>query len=386
MKSVKEICIEGFEKNFVEKPDFYSYAPGRVNLIGEHTDYNGGFVLPCAIQFGTCMVARLNGTDKIRCLALDMENDFDEFEISRNIVKNDQKLWANYLRGVVYQFCERFEGKIRGLDIAIKGNVPKGSGLSSSASLEVCLGTLLKGIFNLEISPMDIALIGQKAEAYIGMKCGIMDQAISANGTADHAVRIDCKSYELTSVKVPEDALILIINSNVKHQLVGSEYNDRRESCEKAARVIGVPLLRDATMEMLEKVKPQLDDETFRRAKHVISENERVLLASEAFEKGDLKTLSKLMYESHVSMRDDFEIVVTQTDTIVNLVKEALNADYAPARQTGGGFGGCVVAVVNSEDAKIVGQTVMARYHELTGLNAEIFVTKACAGAHFEKV
>ena len=357
MKSVKEICIEGFEKNFVEKPDFYSYAPGRVNLIGEHTDYNGGFVLPCAIQFGTCMVARLNGTDKIRCLALDMENDFDEFEISRNIVKNDQKLWANYLRGVVYQFCERFEGKIRGLDIAIKGNVPKGSGLSSSASLEVCLGTLLN-----------------------------MDQAISANGTADHAVRIDCKSYELTSVKVPEDALILIINSNVKHQLVGSEYNDRRESCEKAARVIGVPLLRDATMEMLEKVKPQLDDETFRRAKHVISENERVLLASEAFENGDLKTLSKLMYESHVSMRDDFEIVVTQTDTIVNLVKEALNADYAPARQTGGGFGGCVVAVVNSEDAKIVGQTVMARYHELTGLNAEIFVTRACAGAHFEKL
>lgn len=386
MKSIKEICMESFETKFKAKPALYAYAPGRVNLIGEHTDYNGGYVLPCAIQFGTCMTAVKNGTNKIRCLAIDMDNDYDEFEISENIQKNEDKLWSNYLRGVVYQFAQRFKDKIQGLDIAIKGNVPKGAGLSSSASLEVCFGTLLKGAFDLDISKMDIALIGQKAEAYIGMKCGIMDQAISANGSAGHAVRIDCKSYELTDVKVPDDALILIINSNVKHQLVGSEYNDRRESCEKAAKVIGVPLLRDATMQMLDAVKDRLDDETYRRAKHVITEDERVLKASSAFEKGDLKALAKLMYESHVSMRDDFEIVVSQTDALVEIIKEALGTDCVAARQTGGGFGGCVVAVVSADDAKTVGQAVFTSYGQKTGLTPDIFVTKACAGASFENL
>ena len=182
--------------------------------------------------------------------------------------------------------------------------------------------------------------MGQAAEAYIGMKCGIMDQAISANGTVDHLVRIDCKSYGLTQVAVPKDLVILIINSNIKHQLVGSEYNDRRESCEKAASIMGVPLLRDATMEMLEKFKDKMDDVTYRRARHVITEDQRVLDASKAFESGDLKTLAKLMYASHVSMRDDFEITVKETDALVEIVKEALGEEYAAVRQTGGGFGG----------------------------------------------
>ena len=233
---------------------------------------------------------------------------------------------------------------------------------------------------------MDVALIGQAAEAYIGMKCGIMDQAISANGTKDHLLRIDCKSYELTQVAVPQNLVILIINSNIKHQLVGSEYNDRRESCEKAAKIMGVDLLRDATMAQLEKFKSQMDDETYRRARHVITEDERVLEASAAFEKGDLDTLAKLMYQSHVSMKDDFEITVKETDALVDIVKNTLGEQKAAVRQTGGGFGGCVVAVVEPENVQKVKDAVNAQYKAVSGIDATIFETTACAGAHFEKL
>ena len=209
MSDIKTICLKAFEDKFGTKPQMQEYAPGRVNIIGEHTDYNGGFVLPCAIKYGTCMVAKENGTNKMRILAVDMNNDYDEFEIASKIEKHPSKLWVNYLRGVTYQLAQKFGDKVKGLDIAIKGDVPPGAGLSSSASLEVCFGHLVSSAFGLNVPLMDIALMGQAAEAYIGMKCGIMDQAISANGTVDHLVRIDCKSYGLTQVAVPKDLVIL---------------------------------------------------------------------------------------------------------------------------------------------------------------------------------
>lgn len=386
MSDIKEICLKAFEDKFGTKPDMQEYAPGRVNLIGEHTDYNGGFVLPCAIKYGTCMVAKANGTNKMHVLAVDMNNDYDEFEISSKIEKNESKLWANYLRGVTYQMAEKFGDKVQGLDIAIKGDVPTGAGLSSSASLEVCFGHLVSNAFGLNVPLMDIALMGQAAEAYIGMKCGIMDQAISANGTKDHAVRIDCKTYGLTQVAVPSNLVILIINSNIKHQLVGSEYNDRRESCEKAASIMGIPLLRDANMDMLEKFKDKMDDETYRRARHVITEDDRVLEASDAFEAGDLKTLAKLMYASHVSEKNDFEITVKETDALVDIVKEALGEEFAAVRQTGGGFGGCVVAVVEPKNVEVVKAAVNAKYQAISGIGATIFESSACAGATFSKL
>lgn len=386
MSDIQTICKQAFKAKFNAEPTMYEYAPGRVNIIGEHTDYNGGFVLPCAIKYGTCMYARANGTNKIRVLACDMNNDYDEFEIAPQIEKHASKLWVNYLRGVTYQFAKKYGDKLQGLDIAIKGDVPPGAGLSSSASLEVCFGHLLSSAFGLGTKLMDVALIGQAAEAYIGMKCGIMDQAISANGTKDHLLRIDCKSYELTQVAVPQNLVILIINSNIKHQLVGSEYNDRRESCEKAAKIMGVDLLRDATMAQLEKFKSQMDDETYRRARHVITEDERVLEASAAFEKGDLDTLAKLMYQSHVSMKDDFEITVKETDALVDIVKNTLGEQKAAVRQTGGGFGGCVVAVVEPENVQKVKDAVNAQYKAVSGIDATIFETTACAGAHFEKL
>lgn len=386
MTDIKDICKKAFEEKFNTAPEYYSYAPGRVNIIGEHTDYNGGFVLPCAIRYGTCMYAKLNGTDKIRVLALDMNNDYDEFTIAKTIEKHETKLWSNYLRGVTYQLAAKHEGMLKGLDIVIKGDVPAGAGLSSSASLEVCFGNLLNKVFSLNESLMNIALIGQSAEAYIGMKCGIMDQAISANGVKDHAVRIDCKSYDLTEVSVPSDLVILIINSNIKHQLVGSEYNDRRESCEKAAKILGVKLLRDATLPMLLAAKDKMDDVTFRRARHVITEDERVIDASKAFESGDLATLSKLMYQSHESMRDDFEITVKETDALVEIVKKTLGPGKEAVRQTGGGFGGCIVAVVKPEDVQPIKDAVNAQYKTVSGIDATIFETKACDGATFKKI
>ncbi len=386
MSDILDICLSAFEKKFGSKPTMKEYAPGRVNLIGEHTDYNGGFVMPCAIKYGTCMVAKENGTNKMRILAIDMNNDYDEFVIAPKIEKNPDKLWVNYLRGVTYQMAEKFGDKVKGLDIAIKGNVPTGAGLSSSASLEVCFGHLVSNAFGLNIPLMDIALMGQASEAYIGMKCGIMDQAISANGSKDHAVRIDCRSYELTKVAVPSNLVILIINSNIKHQLVGSEYNDRRESCEKAAKIMGIPLLRDANLEMLEKFKDQMDDETYRRALHVITEDDRVLEASKAFEAGDLKALAKLMYEAHMSEKNNFEITVKETDAIVDIVKDAVGEEYAAVRQTGGGFGGCVVAVVEPKNVEVVKKAINDKYQAIAGIGATIFETKACDGATFSRL
>lgn len=382
---MKTRIAEKFQTIFQTEGEFFASA-GRINLIGEHTDYNGGFVLPCAIRYGTCMYAKLNGTDKIRVFALDMNNDYDEFTIAKTIEKHETKLWSNYLRGVTYQLAAKHEGMLKGLDIVIKGDVPAGAGLSSSASLEVCFGNLLNKVFSLNESLMNIALIGQSAEAYIGMKCGIMDQAISANGVKDHAVRIDCKSYDLTEVSVPSDLVILIINSNIKHQLVGSEYNDRRESCEKAAKILGVKLLRDATLPMLLAAKDKMDDVTFRRARHVITEDERVIDASKAFESGDLATLSKLMYQSHESMRDDFEITVKETDALVEIVKKTLGPGKEAVRQTGGGFGGCIVAVVKPEDVQSIKDAVNAQYKAVSGIDATIFETKACDGATFKKI
>lgn len=386
MSDVRKTTAEAFEKQFGSKPSMQAYAPGRVNIIGEHTDYNGGFVLPCAIKYGTSMSAKENGTNKMRVLACDLNGDYDEFEISSAIEKNDDKLWVNYLRGMTQLIEQKFPGKVQGLDVAISGDVPLGAGLSSSASLEVTFGHLVSSAFGLDIPLQEIALMGQAAEAYIGMKCGIMDQTISACGTANHALRIDCKSLELTQVKIPESLVVMIINSNVKHQLVGSEYNDRRESCEKAAAVLGVKLLRDATMELLDAHKAELDEVSYRRARHVITEDQRVLDASGALEQGDLKTLAKLMYASHCSMRDDFEITIPEIDGLVEIVRKALGDEYGAVRMTGGGFGGSVVAMVEPQNVEKVREAVNANYKQISGRDATIFETKAFDGAQFVRL
>ncbi len=384
MTDVRTKSAEAFKRRFGTEPSMQAYAPGRVNIIGEHTDYNGGFVLPCAICYGTSMSARINGTDTMRIEATDINQDYDEFKVSASIEKNPDKLWVNYLRGMTQLITEKYGDKVKGLDVTICGDIPQGAGLSSSASLEVTFGHLISKAFGLDIPLQQIALYGQAAEAYIGMKCGIMDQTISACGTKDHALCIDCKSLELTQVKVPSNLVIMVINSNVKHQLVGSEYNDRREQCETAAKIMGVKLLRDATLEMLEAAKGKLDDVCYRRARHVITEDTRVEQAINAFESGDLAKLADLMYASHCSMRDDFEITIPEIDGLVEIIRQCLGEAKGAVRMTGGGFGGSVVAVVEPENVDRVKAAVAREYPAVSGKDASIFVTTACDGANFK--
>lgn len=384
MTDVKQKAIAAFAEKFGAQPEFMSYAPGRVNLIGEHTDYNDGFVMPCAIKFGTAIAARFNGSDKMRVLAVDVNGDYDEFTVTADMQKHESKTWSNYLRGVTKLICER-GCKVQGLDVAICGDVPLGAGLSSSASLEVAFGNLLSEACGLNIALQDIALIGQAAEAYIGCKCGIMDQTISACGKANCALLIDCRSLQLTQVSVPSNLDILIVNSNVKHALVGGEYNERREQCENAAKILGIKALRDATMPMLDAKKGEMDDVTYRRARHVITEDERVLEAVKAFEAGDLATLAEKMYASHCSMRDDFEITIPEIDGLVEIIRKAIG-ENAAVRMTGGGFGGSVVAVVEPSKVPQVKAAIDAEYEKISGKKATIIETHAFDGAAFTKL
>ncbi len=382
MTDVRTKCIEEFKKHFQYDPTMRSYAPGRVNLIGEHTDYNDGFVMPCAIKFGTAIAAAKNNTNKMRILAVDVHGQTDEFEISKDLQKHESKLWSNYLRGVTKLICEKGH-KVEGLDLVICGDVPLGAGLSSSASLEVSYGNLLSKAFDLNIPLQEIALIGQAAEAFIGCKCGIMDQTISACGQANCALKIDCRSLELTQVAVPSHLEVVIINSNVKHALVGGEYNERREQCENAAKILGVKALRDATLEQLEANKDKMDELSFKRARHVISEDNRVLEAVKAFADGNLVELAKLMYASHCSMRDDFEITIPEINAIVEIVRDTLG-EKAAVRMTGGGFGGSVVAVLEPNDVQKVKDAINAKYPLIAMRDATIFETHATSGASFD--
>ena len=381
MTDVRVKAEQAFKAHFGANPEFLSYAPGRVNLIGEHTDYNDGFVMPCAIGFGTAIAARKNGTDTMRVLAVDIDGDTDSFKVTSDMDRHPDKTWSNYLRGVTKLICDKGY-KFEGLDLAICGDVPLGAGLSSSASLEVSFGNLVSQAFGLNIDLQDIALIGQAAEAFIGCKCGIMDQTISACGKDGCALRLDCRSLEKVHVKVPAGLEVLIVNSNVKHALVGGEYNERREQCENAAKILGVKALRDATMDMLNAKKDAMDDVTYRRARHVITEDDRVLAAVSAFEKGDLDELAKLMYASHCSMRDDFEITIPEIDGLVEIIREATDGKGA-VRMTGGGFGGSVVAVLPPSDVEKVKAAIDAKYEKIAGRKVTIIETKACDGAVF---
>ncbi|WP_049246375.1 galactokinase [Morganella morganii] len=380
MKTVISKAQHAFEQCFGASPDMLIRAPGRVNLIGEHTDYNDGFVLPCAIDFGTVATASRRDDQKVCVVAADYDNDRDEFDLSQPIEYRDNKLWANYIRGVIKYLAER--GFVfGGMNIAVSGNVPQGAGLSSSASLEVVIGQTVKALYDLPVSREIIALNGQQAEnQFVGCNCGIMDQLISACGEDGHALLIDCRSLETRAVAMPENSVVMIINSNKKRGLVDSEYNTRRRQCEAAAEFFGVPALRDVTMEQFAARAHELDAVTAKRARHVISENIRTLAAAEALKDGDLPRLSQLMAESHHSMRDDFEITVPEIDALVSIIGDVIGAEGG-VRMTGGGFGGCVVALVKPEHVAPVTDAINAHYTAISGLTADIYVCRAREGA-----
>ena len=384
---MKAKLLEKFREIYGAGGEIRSYfAPGRVNLIGEHTDYNGGHVFPCALTLGTYGIARKREDDKLRFYSINFEK-LGVIETSlQDLVPTQAAGWTNYPKGVMWAFEKRGFSLPAGLDILIYGNIPNGSGLSSSASLEVLTGVILKDMFGFDVSMVDIALIGQYSENnFNGCNCGIMDQFASAMGKKDHAIFLDTNTlqYEYAPV-VLEDAKIVIINSKVKHSLVDSAYNDRRNECETALKelqtVTDIETLGDLSEAEFEENKGAIKSEIRRkRAKHAVYENQRTIKAVAALKDKDIETFGKLMNASHVSLRDDYEVSCEEIDILVDLAW-SINGVIG-SRITGGGFGGCTVSIVKNDAVDGFIETIGAKYEEKVGHKAEFYVVDIGDGA-----
>ena len=370
-----------FERAYGAPAPLVVQAPGRVNLIGEHTDYNDGFVLPCAIEYCTLIAARPRPDRQVRVVAADYGDAHDHFDLDAPITPRSDALWANYVRGMV-KMMQAHGLPLQGADLAIAGNVPQGAGLSSSASLEVAVGQVFKSLQGLDgLTPTEIAQLAQRAEnQFIAVNCGIMDQLISARGQLGHALLIDCRSLQTLAVHVPEHTALMIVHSRVKRGLVDSEYNARRQQCEAAARHYGVPALRDVDFAALEARSAGLDPLVYRRARHIVTENQRTLAAAEALAANDLVRLGQLMAASHASMRDDFQITVPAIDQLVQIAQHAVGIQGG-ARMTGGGFGGCVIVVLPESRVDAVQAAIDQHYRAPSGERATVWVCHPSAGA-----
>ncbi|WP_435929574.1 galactokinase [Dryocola sp. BD613] len=378
--SLKDKTQQIFADNFGYPAALTIQAPGRVNLIGEHTDYNDGFVLPCAIDYQTVISCAKRDDRLVRVIAADYDNQRDEFSLDKPILSHDTQQWSNYVRGVVKHLQQR-DKNFGGADLVISGNVPQGAGLSSSASLEVAVGKVFQQLYHLPLDGVQLALNGQEAEnQFVGCNCGIMDQLISALGKKDHALLLDCRSLGTKAVSMPKGVAVVIINSNFKRTLVGSEYNTRRQQCETGARFFTQKALRDVELDKFNAVAHELDPVVAKRVRHVLTENIRTVEAADALAKGDLVRMGQLMAESHASMRDDFEITVPQIDALVEIVKETIG-DKGGVRMTGGGFGGCIVALIPEELVPAVEKAVAEQYEAKTGIKETFYVCKASEGA-----
>ena len=353
-----------FTEQFGHAPDLVVRAPGRVNLIGEHTDYNDGFVLPCAIGPANMVAISKHDDDRVDVVAADFDDARDSFALIPPPERNLSQPWADYVRGTLLAL-QNDGHALSGAKIAIAGNLPKGAGLSSSAALAVAVGKANLALNGIDIDNRRLAQIAQKAECdFVGTQCGIMDQLISAQGKADHALLIDCRSLDVTDILIPNDVAIMIVHSGVTRGLVDGHYNERRRQCEAAAAAMGVSALRDADLDNL--AAAVLDAVTTARARHVITENQRTLDAADALAKNDLAALGRLMAQSHASMRDDFEITIPAIDDLVALLQNAIG-DQGGARMTGGGFGGAAVAIMPRARVADVQASIKAAYKTPNG-------------------
>lgn len=365
---------------------FY-FSPGRVNLIGEHTDYNGGHVFPCALTLGTYGAARKREDNKIHFYSMNLDS-FDVVEASLDDLTNKKEYnWANYPLGVVWAFKEKGHTITSGFDMVIWGNIPNGSGLSSSASLEVLTGVILTDLFEIkDLSMTDLALIGQYSENnFNGCNCGIMDQFAVAMGKKDHAIFLDTSdlSYEYAPC-VLDGAKIVITNSKVKHSLVDSAYNDRRNECAAALKALqselDIQALGDLTPEEFEAHKSLIKDEIqLQRAKHAVYENQRTIDAVTALKAGDIESFGKLMNQSHISLRDDYDVSCEEIDILVDLAWKI--PGVLGSRITGGGFGGCTVSIVKNESIDTFIETIGKTYLEKVGHEAEFYTVDIGDGA-----
>ena len=388
--NLKELSVHvaaEFLKHYGRPARWIVAAPGRVNVIGEHTDYNDGFVLPMAIERYAIMAADapLPGSVAAASKINIFDTHFDEtatIDISGPVTKGTPK-WSNYIRGVLCGFQNRGV-KIPALDIAFLSTVPLGGGLSSSAALEVCTATLMEAATGKSIDPIEKALLAQKAEHdFAGVPCGIMDQFISALGREGHLLLLDCRTRQTQLVPMSDPSVaLLVINTNVKHELSGGEYAERRAQCEEAARNLGVKSLRDVTAEQLEQNKGKLSEVVFRRARHVIGEIERTVHCAEGIRQSNWPTSGHLMSASHWSLRDDYEVSCKELDLVVEIAEDiGYKGGVYGCRMTGGGFGGCCVALVKADCVDAITKRIAADYLAKTGIEAAIFASRPASGA-----
>ena len=384
---MKDRLYEGFKKYYGDtKGAELFFSPGRVNLIGEHTDYNGGHVFPCALTMGTYALVRKRSDNKMNFVSLNFNNaEVTTVELPE-LSYQKKNGWANYLIGVVWTFLGKGYKIDKGFDLAMLGNIPSGAGLSSSASIEVLMGTALKYMYDIDIDMVEIAKIGQISEnQFNGMNCGIMDQFAVAMGKKDNAIFLDTAdlSYEYAPVKL-KDAKVLITNSHVKHSLVDSAYNDSRNESTAALKALQTKLnisgLGDLTEEEFEDNKYLITDEVQRkRAKHAVYENQRTIKAVNALKNNDIETFGKLMNASHISLRDDYEVSCPEVDKLVEIAWNI--PGVIGSRITGGGFGGCTVSIVRNDAIENFKKEVISKYKEATGIDAEIYEAEIGDGA-----
>jgi galactokinase len=373
----KNVIKQKFVELYGAEPEMFA-SPGRINLIGEHTDYNGGFVFPGAVDKGITAAIKLNGTDKVRAYAMDLG---ESVEFGLNEEDKPSQMWACYVFGVCREIQKR-GGKIGGFDTVFSGDVPLGAGMSSSAALESTFAFALNEFYNLGFEKFELARIGQSTEHnYCGVNCGIMDQFASVCGKEGHLMRLDCRSMEFEYF--PFDPAkhgyrLVLVNSCVKHELVGSPYNDRRASCERVAKVLGQEFLRGASMEQLEAIKDKISEEDYMRARYVIGEEQRVLDVCEALKRNDYETVGTRMYETHWGMSKDYEVSCEELDFLATVAKEC---GVAGSRIMGGGFGGCTINLVKAELYDSFIATAKARFAEKYGHEPKVYSVVISDGA-----
>jgi galactokinase len=370
-----------FRDMYGRNPSGAAFAPGRVEVLGNHTDYNGGYVLSAAIDKGTYVLAARQGGDT---LTLDVLADANRVTASLSSIKrNEDRNWSNYLLGVIDQILTmRRAPKLSGMLFGVHGDVPIGAGLSSSAALEVATALAIQELFPFEVDSMGLAQMCQRAENdFVGVKCGLLDQFSSVFGRKDHLLFLDCLTLEYDALPIGgNDVTLVVCDCMVKHELTGGEYNERRAQCESAASKLGKKLLRDVTPDMLEMGKELLTEVEYKRARHIVLEDERVLEARAAILAGNIHTLGRLMTESHESSRDYFENSTPELDRLSEIARE-LPGCYG-ARLTGGGFGGSVLSLVESGKAREFGREIAARYAKTIDQTPHVFLCRIGNGAH----
>ena len=379
-----EKIYEVYQQQFGHTPELIVSAPGRVNLIGEHTDYNDGFVLPMAIDRKICLGGSRREDQEVRLYSLNFQ------ELTRFPITSLEKegKWADYIKGVIDEFLKT-GAQLNGFDAVLYGDVPLGGGLSSSAAIEVAAAFFLAQLNDIEIAPEEMAKLCQRAEnRFVGMNCGIMDQFISRLGQKGYALYLDCRDLSYQQIPFELDRYVVVIcNSRMKRQLVNSAYNERRAQCEEGVRRLstklgGIKALRDVSSDQLDTYQSLLPPVVYQRCKHVITENERVTEAVAVLQRGDLTRFGHLLNQSHESLRDDYEVSCAEIDTLVEIAQQVQGT--IGSRITGGGFGGCTVSIVQESALEKFTTTILAEYAKRTGIIAEIYVSRAEDGARVE--